>query len=202
MASIFPKQRGRISLYTDQNGFVEIGEYIVKYEVGEAEVEIPFSVGESVTVKDIRKSVVTFEEQKYTGEEIRPIPNISYAGITLEQGKDYTISYKNNVDCGTATATIKGTRGYSGTLKVEFEIVSAGSDEFYISEHPASVIYKEGENLTFNVVAIGSNLQYQWQYAEPGSDEWVECYLTGCRFNRQGTNTRIDHFRRINRQIP
>ena len=167
------------TVYTDQNGFVEIGDYIVKYEVGDVEVEIPFSVGESASVKDIRKSVVTFEKQNCTGEEIRPIPTITYNGESLELSKDYKITYENNIECGTATAMIKGINGFSGTLNVDFEIVPDDYSELYISEQPTSVICDVGENISFNVVAIGNNLRYLWQYTEPGIDEWKKCYLTG-----------------------
>ena len=112
-------------LYTDQNGFVEIGDYIVEFSVGDVSVEIPFSVTESDTVKDIRKANVEIEDQMYTGEAITPIPIVTYNNTLLTKGKDYIVLYKNNIEAGTATATIKGINGYSATLNVEFAIIKS-----------------------------------------------------------------------------
>ena len=41
----------------------------------------------------------------------------------LEEGKDYTISYKDNIDAGTASVEITGAGNYLGTLSAEFTIV-------------------------------------------------------------------------------
>lgn len=66
------------------------------------------------------------EDVIYTGEEIKPEPTVSYGGKTLTKGTDYTISYENNVEVGTAFAIIKGIGAYEGlTLKIPFNILSA-----------------------------------------------------------------------------
>ena len=111
-------------VYTDQNGFVEIGDYIVEYSVDDVSVKIPFSVTESDTVKDIRKANVEIEEQTYTGEAITPLPVVTYNGTLLTRGKDYIVSYKNNIEVGTAIAIIKGINGYSATLNAEYIIIN------------------------------------------------------------------------------
>ena len=63
----------------------------------------------------------------------------------LEYGKDFTISYTNNVNVGTATATITGMGNYQGTLTYDFKIVR----EMYItfSETNAWVSYYAEEDL-------------------------------------------------------
>ncbi|NGM17042.1 hypothetical protein GMI70_03295 [Eggerthellaceae bacterium zg-893] len=43
-------------------------------------------------------------------------------GIKLDKGVDFDVTYKNNVNAGTATAVITGTGNYAGTLEVPFEI--------------------------------------------------------------------------------
>lgn len=72
---------------------------------------------------------VTIPESQYTytGKEIKPyqlqvMEGNSGAGITLTEGVHYTVSYKNNIKCGTATITIKGKGSYSGTIKKTFKI--------------------------------------------------------------------------------
>ena len=63
----------------------------------------------------------------------------------LVYGKDFTISYTNNVNVGTATATITGMGNYQGTLTYDFKIVR----EMYItfSETNAWVSYYAEEDL-------------------------------------------------------
>ena len=45
--------------------------------------------------------------------------------VTLNRGKDYTISYKNNLNAGTATMIITGKGNYTGTIREAFEITKA-----------------------------------------------------------------------------
>lgn len=44
------------------------------------------------------------------------------AGNILLQGRDYTISFKNNVKVGSAQVIVKGKGNYSGKLKGSFDI--------------------------------------------------------------------------------
>jgi hypothetical protein len=62
----------------------------------------------------------------YSGEEVTLADTMF--GLTdgneeLEFGTDFTIEYENNVNVGTATATITGLGNYQGTLTTTFEIV-------------------------------------------------------------------------------
>ncbi len=68
----------------------------------------------------------------YTGEEVRPdrytlkvsVKNAdgSRTERTLTEGKDFTVSYKNNIRPGTATVFFRGMGGYTGTLKKTYKI--------------------------------------------------------------------------------
>ena len=63
----------------------------------------------------------------------------------LEYGKDFTISYTNNVNVGTATATITGMGNYQGTLTYDFKIVREMNIAF--SKTNAWVSYYAEEDL-------------------------------------------------------
>ena len=54
----------------------------------------------------------------YTGEEIKP--TVTCDGLT--EGIDFTVSYKDNINAGTAKAIITGIGNYSGTYTLEFTI--------------------------------------------------------------------------------
>lgn len=59
----------------------------------------------------------------YTGKEIRPVVTVStVSGTKLKKGTNYIVSYKNNVDCGTATITVTGTGKYKGEQIYTFQI--------------------------------------------------------------------------------
>lgn len=57
----------------------------------------------------------------YTGSAITQTPTITLNGNTLTQGTDYTVAYKNNVNAGTATATITGAGDYVGTKESDHD---------------------------------------------------------------------------------
>ena len=57
----------------------------------------------------------------YTGKEIRPA--VTVKGLTA--GKDYTVSYRNNVNAGTAQVVVTGIGRYHGTMVKEFTIRKA-----------------------------------------------------------------------------
>ncbi|MBD5502325.1 MAG: hypothetical protein HDR09_00820 [Lachnospiraceae bacterium] len=60
--------------------------------------------------------------QTYTGSAIKPVLRV-YEGTTLlEEKTDYTVSYKNNTNVGTAQVTVKGKRDYGKTKTVTFKI--------------------------------------------------------------------------------
>lgn len=70
----------------------------------------------------IGKAVVTVKAQVYTGEKLTPKVTVTLDGVKLAKGTDYTVSYKNNKAVGTATVTVKGIGGYTGTAKQTFKI--------------------------------------------------------------------------------
>jgi len=60
---------------------------------------------------------------EYTGQEITPLPVVSYNGKTLSKDMDYTVSYQNNINVGKASVTVTGINGYKGQLTKEFDIL-------------------------------------------------------------------------------
>ena len=64
----------------------------------------------------------TISEQDYTGEAVIPTLTVTDGNRVLKEGVDYTVTYKNNVEEGTATATIQGIGNYHGTASTSFQI--------------------------------------------------------------------------------
>lgn len=73
---------------------------------------------DTVTVMMIDRSF------SYTGSAITPEIGVIYGdNQRLTAGVDYTVSYENNVNVGTATARITGTGVFTGTVLVNFTII-------------------------------------------------------------------------------
>lgn len=73
--------------------------------------------GQDITVSD--------NELTYTGKAVTP--QVSIAG--LEEGKDFEVEYKDNIDAGTAAITISGIGNFCDTKDRKFTIMPASLSE-------------------------------------------------------------------------
>lgn len=62
--------------------------------------------------------------QYYTGSQIKPVPKIKNGTTTLKNGTDFTLTYQNNVNKGTAKVYIKGKGNYIGSCSLTFSITA------------------------------------------------------------------------------
>lgn len=69
-------------------------------------------------------SVSAIADQNYTGYDIRPGVSVWLNGGYLYEGRDYTLTYTNNRNIGTASITITGIGSYYGSKTVNFRIVN------------------------------------------------------------------------------
>lgn len=58
----------------------------------------------------------------YTGYAITPNVIVTMNGRMLTNGSDYTVTYSNNINVGTATMTVTGIGSYSGTKTINYTI--------------------------------------------------------------------------------
>lgn len=61
-------------------------------------------------------------DQEYTGKAVKPEVKVTYKGNQLEYGKDYILSYENNVEVGVATVIVEGIDSYEGKKVITFKI--------------------------------------------------------------------------------
>ena len=76
------------------------------------------SVGSSIS-----NATIEIEDQVYTGKSRRPEVVVKDGDKVLAEGTDYTVSYSNNKEIGTANVTAKGMNDYSGLAKATFSIL-------------------------------------------------------------------------------
>ena len=74
--------------------------------------------------KKISNAKITLSSTKliYNGSARKPGVTVKLGGKTLTKGKDYSLSFSNNVKPGKATVTVKGKGNYSGSQTVTFYI--------------------------------------------------------------------------------
>ena len=72
----------------------------------------------------IAKAKVVVPDQGYTGKALAPAPKVTLNGKTLKAGTDYSVTYRNNVNKGTATVIVTGKGGYVGKATGTFKIVA------------------------------------------------------------------------------
>ena len=109
-------------------------DYTVSYsnntKVGTATVKITGkgnytgSVSKTYSIKnDFKKATISgISNKSYTGKNITQSITVKYNGKTLKKGTDYTVSYSNNKNIGTATVKIAGKGSYTGTITKTFKI--------------------------------------------------------------------------------
>ncbi len=89
--------------------------------------KIPFiSIG--AVIKSISDCAVTgIKAKTYNGKDQTQSVTVKDGDKKLTKGTDYTVSYKNNKNAGTATMTIKGKGSYTGSVKKTFKINKAAN---------------------------------------------------------------------------
>ena len=97
-------------------------------ETGNVYTELP-DLSKSITltknfIRSITDCTVYLGTQSYTydGKAKKPTVTVKHDTITLSQGTDYTVTYTNNTDAGTATVKIKGIGNYKDEKSVSFKI--------------------------------------------------------------------------------
>lgn len=66
---------------------------------------------------------VPISDASYTGSAIEPDVLVRFNGKTLVKGKDYDLSYSDNVKVGTARVTVTGKGNFNGKHEMTFKIV-------------------------------------------------------------------------------
>lgn len=85
--------------------------------------EIDDSTADSETINISALTTGKISNQVYSGKAIKPTVTVKDGDKKLVKGTDYTVSYKNNTNIGTATVTITGKGNYTGTKTLTFKIV-------------------------------------------------------------------------------
>ena len=79
--------------------------------------------GQTAAVTNISKTKISaLKTRAFTGKPLTQALTITYGGKKLVNGRDYTLTWKNNKNIGTASVTIKGKGKYNGSVTKKFRI--------------------------------------------------------------------------------
>lgn len=120
-----PDDRDNLLFFSLKN--VQVGKYYVltSTDTGTDRVEriygniTPATAGQTPLTEAM--FTVDTSAAAYTGQPIAG----RVSSASLREGTDYTVSYSNNTDVGTATVTVTGAGSYTGTLTYTFPITKA-----------------------------------------------------------------------------
>ena len=81
----------------------------------------------SIAKANLSNSTITsISDKTYTGSAIKPNPvvkmTLNGSTVTLTKDTDYTVTYSNNTNLGTATVTVTGKGNFTGTKSTTFKI--------------------------------------------------------------------------------
>ena len=74
---------------------------------------------------DISGTEIAVKNATFTGSAVKSAVDVRLGNVTLKEGTHYTLSYKNNVNAGTAQGTISGKGSLEGAVTKDFTIVKA-----------------------------------------------------------------------------
>ena len=101
----------------------------------------------SIKPAGFTKASVTLSASSFTwnGAEKKPRVTVKIGNRQLTAGRDYTVSYKNNVSVGTASVTITAKGNYTGSISKKFSITAANFTKTSVSLSVSSFTYDGAE---------------------------------------------------------
>lgn len=111
------------------------------------------AISGSMVGADIR--IAPIKDKTYTALEITPDVVVSIDGTTLTKDVDYTVSYVDNKNVGTARVIVEFCGNYTGSKTATFEIIPAGVKSEYVAAIPEQVY--TGSKLTPDLIVTGLN---------------------------------------------
>lgn len=101
-----------------------VGSYTVTAPYDDVYYEGSYTGGFIINKLDVESAIVTVHDQLYTGSAVEPQVNVEFGGATYVLGRDYTLTYADNVSRGTAKVVVTGIGNCEGTVTASFNIGS------------------------------------------------------------------------------
>ena len=176
-------------------------------ELTEADVIVPKLEAEDISKAELSVTAVS----AWTGDEIKPKVTVKYENKLLAEGTDYTLTYENNVDAGTANVTAAGIGNYTGSVSGIFTIkkvnlryrayvqksgwmdwINAAAGK---TEKPAIAGTKEAlrmETIQMQLKGIKGDIKYRAYVEKMGWTQWAKTSDTSTYAGTKGMSRRVE----------
>ncbi len=183
----------------------------LKWEIGEPDEEdnVPTTPeDQTVTFKIVPASikdcdVSAIAAQPYTGKAVEPKPVVMLDDYKLVEGRDYTLSYADNVSVGKARVTIVGKGNLKDSVTLEFDVDGGDKLATTYSGHVQNVgdvkASKNGATLgttgrglrleALKATVEGGSIEYRAHVQNVGWQEWVK---DGAQAGTTGRGLRLE----------
>lgn len=138
-------------------------------------------------------TIASVKAQTYSGNVVTPSISVKEGKLGLTKGKDYTVTYQNNKNAGTATILITGKGNYTGTVKTTFVIQKRNIANCQISSIPNQEYTKNKVKPSVSIKAGQTTLKvgtdYKVVYSNNTKMGTAKVTITGIGRNITGTKT-------------
>ena len=138
-------KNGNVTAFKTGTGYVTVTASANGYDSVSKDVKIV------VSKKSLNNGLITLSETSYVydGTYKKPAATVTFGGKVLQEGKDYTISYRNNLNVGVTTVIATGMGDYTGYTSKNFTITKRAMAGGTVSV--ASSVSFTGSNITPSV---------------------------------------------------
>ena len=138
-------KNGNVTAFKTGTGYVTVTASANGYDSVSKDVKIV------VSKKSLNNGLLTLSETSYVydGTYKKPAATVTFGGKVLQEGKDYTISYRNNLNVGVTTVIATGMGDYTGYTSKNFTITKRAMTGGTVSV--ASSVSFTGSNITPSV---------------------------------------------------
>ena len=165
--------------------------------VKEEEEAVGAAAEEEAVGVGISKCTITLSKTSYTynGKANTPSVTVKYGSITLINGINYTVDYKNNINAGTATVTVIGKGIFTGSVTKSFTISKTAISSATLKLSGLDCIYDGTEKkptvtATYNSIELVNGTDFTVSYKNNKNVGNATVTITGAGTNFTGTTTR------------
>ena len=179
-------KNGNVTALKTGTGYVTVTASANGYDSVSKDVKIV------VSKKSLNNGLITLSETSYVydGTYKKPAATVTFGGKVLQEGKDYTISYRNNLNVGVTTVIATGMGDYTGYTSKNFTITKRAMAGGTVSV--ASSVSFTGSNITPSVTVkvagrtLTSGTDYTVSYSNNKNVGTSNVYVYG-KGNYSGT---------------
>ena len=155
-AGTIPKYKTAVIKYTNEKKKIwKKGTYYIKIEEKNPSHDCLFKISRDSYIQNLK--VVKIKNQSYKGKLLEPAVVVKDGNKKLKEGRDYSVSYRNNERVGLAKVTLTARDNYEGSKTITFKIVPKTVKIRKVTSEKKAVLLTWGKNSQAD--------KYQVQYA-------------------------------------